>query len=118
MKLSEYKNEEALEVLADIVEPAVDIFSDKELIEIIKAENKGKAISYALKEHKKSVLEILAAMERKPVSEYECSVLTLPTKILEILNDKELVSFFSSQLPMEAKTSSGSATETIEEDVQ
>lgn len=116
MKLSEYKNEEALEVLADIVEPAVDIFSDKKLIEIIKAENKGKAISYALKEHKKSVLEILAALERKPVSEYECSVLTLPTKILEILNDKELMSFFSSQLPMEEESYFGNVMETTEAD--
>lgn len=114
MKLSEYKNEDALDILADILEPAIEIFTDKALIELIKGSNKPKAITYAIKNHKKSVLEILATIDGKKVEEYECTVITLPAKILEILNDEELMSFFSSQLPMEEQTSSGSATENTE----
>ena len=119
MKLSEYKNEQALEVLADLLEPALEIFTDKELIKLIKAEgSKAAAIKYAIKEHTKSVLEILAITEGVPVEEYECNVMSLPAKILEILNDKELMSFFSSQLPMGEQTSFGSATESTEEPKQ
>ena len=119
MKLSEYKGEEALEVLADLLEPSLDIFTDKKLLALIKEkDSKAKAITYALKEHKRSVLEIMAALEGVPVEKYECNVLSLPAKILEILNDKELMDFFSSQLPKEALTSFGSATESTEETEQ
>lgn len=121
MKLSEYKGEEALEVLADLLEPALDIFTDKEFLGIIKnGEKKTKAITYAIKEHKTSVLEILAATEGMPVSEYrdKCNVMTLPAKLLEILNDKELMNFFYSQLPKEVQTYFGSAMENTEEKEQ
>ena len=43
MKLSEYRDEAALELLADISEPAIEIFADKQLIELIKARNTSKA---------------------------------------------------------------------------
>lgn len=114
MKLSEFKGEEALEVLADLLEPVTELFSDKKLIELIKdSKTRIKGISYAIKEHKSSVLEILAITEGIPVDEYreKCNVMSLPGKALEIFNDKELMSFFSSQVPMEEMTSSGNVTE-------
>ena len=47
-KLSEYKDEEALDLLADIIEPVAFIFSDSEFIETLQ-ENKLAAIE--LKPH-------------------------------------------------------------------
>lgn len=112
-KLLEYENEDALELLADILDPAVEIFTDKE---ISKAWNKSrvKAVSIAIKKHKKSVIEILARLEGVPVNEYKCNIFTLPTTILSILNDKELLNFFKSQGQMMDMISSGSVTENTE----
>lgn len=116
MKLSDYKGEEALEVLADIIEPAAEIFSDKEVVDGFKNPAKRlKAVSVALRKHKKPVIALLAALERKDPEEYEVGVLTLPAKLLEILNDKELLELFTSQAQTGDATSSASASESIEE---
>ena len=115
-KLSDYKNEEALEVLADIIEPLATISSDTEFVADIKKNfSKGseriRLISRGLKTHGKEVIAILAALERKPVEEYECNMATLPAQILNILNDKELMSYFLSQAEPMDETSFGSVTE-------
>lgn len=98
-KLSDYKNEEAIEVIADIMEPLSVIFTDEE---IKKEKNKMKAVAKALKKYKKEVLQILARIEDVPVDEYECNALTLPIKCLEVLNDEEIQDFLESSGWMEA----------------
>lgn len=108
MRLSDFENEEALDVLADIIEPAAEIFQDQKIVKVFR--NNGKpieAIRIMLKDHKKSVIEILAALDGVPVNEYHCNVLTLPVKLLEILNDKELTSFFTLQAASTGQSSSG-----------
>ena len=95
MKLSEYKNEQALDILADILEPSSKSFSDKEVKEAFGTGDKIKGIKTVIKTHKKEIIEILAVLDGVPVAEYECNVLTLPVKLLEILNDTDLMSFFS-----------------------
>lgn len=112
MKLSEYKDEDALELLANISEPAIEIFADKQLAQLIREKKSGKAISCAIKNHKKEVMELLAALDGVPVEEYHCNVFSLPQKLLEILNDKELVAFFSST--QEAQNASGNVMENTE----
>lgn len=117
MRLSEFKGEDALDVLADIIEPVSEIVGDEEIKKAISGEgNKTKIASIvklALKKHKHAVLEVLARCENKSYEEYveTVSVFTLPLKALEIFNDKELVSFFQSQLGMNPDGSFGSATE-------
>lgn len=114
MKLSEYRGEEALDILADMIEPAGEIMSDKEMVKMFK-ENRFKAIGMAIKNHKKAVIQIMASIDGVPVDEYKCNVFTLPVKILEILNDPGLVQLFTSQGQMGDANSSGSASENIEE---
>ena len=114
MKLSEYQGEAALDVLADLIEPAGEIMSDKEIGDAFK-ENRFKAIGLAIKNHKKSVMQILATMDGVPVDEYKCNVFTLPVKILEILNDPDLVQLFTYQGQTGDANSSGSASENTEE---
>ena len=47
MKLSEYQGEEALDLLADLIEPAGEIMSDKEIGDLFK-KNRFKAIGLAI----------------------------------------------------------------------
>lgn len=115
MKLSEIKGEAALDFLADIIEPATEIMTDPNMKVLIKAKNKGAIIKSLIKDHKKSIIEILAALDGVPVEEYQVNVLTLPIKLLELLNDKELMSFFTSQELMEEESSSIAPVESIKD---
>ena len=114
MKLSEYRGEAALDILADLIEPAGEIMSDKKIGEVFK-ENRFKAIGLAIKNHKKAVMQIMATMDGVPVEEYKCNVFTLPAKILQLLNDPELVQLFTSQGQTgDAKSSGSVAVNTVE----
>lgn len=111
-KISEYKDEEALDLLAELLEPAVIIMADKEVAEAIKSGERIPAISAAIKNHKPQVMQILAIMEGIPADQYHCNVFTLPMRVLEILNDEALVTFFTSQAQeMKQSTYSGPVTE-------
>ena len=109
MKLSEYQGEAALDILADLIEPAGEIMSDKQIGDVFK-ENRFKAIGLAIKNHKKAVMQILATMDGVPVDEYKCNVFSLPVKILEILNDPDLIQLFTYQGQTGDANSSGSAS--------
>lgn len=112
MKLSEIKGEEAMEVLADILESATVIMQDEEIVRgFRKGGERIKIISTMLRKYKKEIIQILAAMERKPVDEFECNVMTLPAKLIEIFNDAELMGFFFSPAETDLSNGSGSATE-------
>ena len=118
-KISEYKDEEALDLLAEILEPVTAIMSDKLIKQEMKSGNRAAAVAQAIKRHKSEVIAILAAMDGVPVNEYHCDVFTLPIRALEIMNDKGLVSFFSSQgLATSRQKSSGPVTENTGENVQ
>lgn len=97
MKLSDYKNEEALDLLVDLFDPVMDILGDHSIRDMARSGNKKEAIKAAIKNHKKSVLQVLARVDGVPYEEYECSAITLPAKILDILNDKEMMDFFALQ---------------------
>lgn len=115
MKLTDYQNEDALELLADIIEPASTIFADAEVSKIFNSGMpKIKLVTYILKNHKEEVLDIMASIDGVPRSEYKCNLLTLPKQLIEILNDEELMPFFTSSASQEL-TSSGNAMETTEE---
>lgn len=117
MKLSDYKGEEALLVLADLIEPVGEIMTDKEVLkDLTKGGNKFSAIAVAIRKHTKAVIALLAALERKDPVEYahEVTLATLPAKLLEILNDPELAQLFTSQGQTGDATSFGSASEKTE----
>lgn len=117
MKLSEYRGDEALDILADIIEPVSEIFADKEVSELFK--QKGVKLATVakviIKKHKKAVKTFLAVLERKDPETYEPTVFELPIKLIEILNDKELISVFQSQGLTGGANSSTSVLENITE---
>ena len=114
-RLSEYRGEEALDLLADLIEPAAEIMQDKELATLFKEKNMAAAAKTAIKNHKRAVLEIMARLDGVDPNEYAPSIFALPAKLLEILNDPELVNLFTSQGQITEQTSSGSATANIAE---
>lgn len=96
MKLSEIKGEQALDVIADIIDPIADITADEEFIKLTKSgAPRGKIIAYAIKNHKREVIEILAALELKTPEEYEVTLLSLPKKLKELFEDEELMELFT-----------------------
>lgn len=95
MKLSEIKGENAIEVIALIIEPATEIMTDKEFVEIARKRNIPKAVSVALKNHKRAVLEILAAIDGEDIETYNPSLLSIPAKLLDLFNDPELMALFT-----------------------
>ena len=116
MKLSDFKNEEALDVLAEILEPAAIVMADKELVSL--ARNAGtriKAVSYALRNHKKEVIAIIAALHRQEPDKVEFNIASLGIDLLELFNDKALQEVFSLQSQTTSSEFSGSATESTEE---
>lgn len=118
-KLSEYRNEEALDLLADMIEPCVIVFGDPDFIQAARSKDVTGTIKFLLKNHQKSVIEILATLEGVPVDKYECNLATLPVTLLQIVNDSDLMNFFKSQGQELVQMSSGSATEnTGDQDTQ
>lgn len=117
--LSDYKGEDALDILADIIEPLSVIFADEELQKLQKEQKAGKKIAPiafikpAIKNHKEEVLSILARIEDKPLEEYkeEVNIMALPLQILSIVNDPMVKSLFHSQSQTSntSSASSGSA---------
>lgn len=95
MKLQNFENENAIELIADIIEPFSKIAQDKKLVELIKSGDKLKAVQYGLKQHKSTIIEILAILDGTPVNEYKCNVLTITKELLELLNNKELIEVFT-----------------------
>lgn len=108
MKLSEVKGEKALDMLADLIEPIMEIIEDKEVSKILKSRHNkdkaestkiilGRAVSAAIKNHKKAVITILATLDDIPVDQYECNLLSLPKKMMDIINDPAIFDLFTSQ---------------------
>lgn len=114
-KLSDIKGKEALDVLADLLEPVTEIMTDEEVVKLARSKNKVKAVSVAIKNHKDSVVSILAILEGVDPSKYTPSLMELPIKLLEILNDPDLAQVFTSQGQTQEENVSGSATGNTEE---
>lgn len=95
-KLSEVKGEEALDVLADILEPIVTIINDEEVKAGFET-NVAKSVSVALKKYKTEILQIFASINGKSVEETckEIDILSLPSYIVEILNEPEIQRLFT-----------------------
>lgn len=120
MKLTEFRGEDAIELLADILEPTALILGDEATRKLVKDAQakkitKVKAISKVIKKHKKEIVEILARLDGQDPKTYDCNILVLPQKVLDIVNDKELASFFTSQVQQMESESFGLHTENIEE---
>lgn len=98
MKLSDYKGEDALELLADILEPAMEIIRDKKISEMAKSKaTRGTLVKTIIKDHKKSILEIMAYIGGEDPVSYNPDIITLTGDLLELFNDEAFMELFQSQ---------------------
>lgn len=105
-------SEDALDLFADILEPAAEILADDKVAEVIRTGGKPiRAVKYAIKNHKKEVIEILARIDGKDPETYEVNALTLPARLIQLLNKPEIQDLFTLQDQIEDAASSGPATE-------
>jgi hypothetical protein len=111
MKLSDIKGEQALEAMANLIDPISEIAQDKILVGLIRARNKIEAIKLGLRKHQKSILAILAILNQQDVETYEPSLAEIPIMLLDLLNDTELANLFTSQVETMEKTSTTPAME-------
>lgn len=110
MKLSEMDNDRVLDIIADILEPGATILADKEVGDLYRAGKKLLAVKAAIKSHKKEIKEILATMDGVPVEELKINFFTLPSRVLELFNEPEVLSLFS--FPSQTERQSGNTSET------
>ena len=113
MKLSEFKDDAALDLIADIIEPATEILADPAIKEAF-GRSKMAAIKVAIKNHKSAIKEIIARLDGKKPEEYHFTALSLPVKLLTLLNDPELQQLFTLSGRTEGENACSSASENTE----
>ena len=117
-KLQDVKGEEALDVLADVLEYAVKLVQNDTIREILnkKGFRDVEAIKVLIKEGKHEIIQIMAAIDGKPYNEFlnSLDLLTLPVMLYETFNDEALQAVFTSQVQIMGVNSSGLATENTE----
>ena len=114
MKLSEFKDDAALELIADIIEPATEILADPAIKEAF-SRSKMAAIKVAIKNHKSAIKEIIARLDGKTPGECHFTAISLPIKLLSMFNDPDLQQFFTSSGQTADETACSSASENTEE---
>ncbi len=126
MKLSDIKGVDAIDTVADLMEPIAKIATNEKIKELgnkfaqdMKGANEKEKIAlkirYArdiLKACPQEIIEVFAILDRTPVEEYEFSLASLPQKIVELINDPYIMELFG--LQSQEQTSSGSAMENTE----
>lgn len=119
MKISEFKGENAIEFIGDIIEPVSKIFSDEIVRRFFSknADNKSAIVKHICKEYATEAIEVLAAMQGITPEEYEGNPFTIMMQVFEIMNDPDLLSVFTSSEQKTASTSFGSASTNSEDEI-
>lgn len=116
MRLTDFENEDALDLLAKIIEPAAEIMNDQKVVAMVRS---GKPVIFAVAEilrtHKKSAIEIVAALHGEEPGKVKFNVLTLASDVIDLMNDPEVQAVFMSQGQENESVSSGSATANTED---
>ena len=96
MKLADIKDDKAFEVLANILTP-IGILAKDDEFNAARKKSMMDAVQYALRNHPDELKAILAYLDLQDPDTYEVTLLTLPKKIIELVNDPEVLALFPSQ---------------------
>ena len=114
MKLSEFTGEKAVEILADIMIPASTIIADENFKAMV---NQGETYmtiaGYILKQHKEAILDMYEPLMQEPRD--KATPIKIVQLIMDIVQDPELNSLFTSEGQQETLTSSGSVMASTED---
>lgn len=95
-KLSEIYGDEAVDVLAELLDPAFVIMNDKEFRAIF--ENHEPVVNvarYIVKNYRSEAMHLLTVLSGE--EEYKPSVIGLIKDVASLFEDEELIDFFDSQ---------------------
>lgn len=117
-KVSDIRGKDAIDLLADLIDPVIDIMSDKMLAEVYSKGRNADVAKYIMKNYSDQILLIMALIEGEDPNEYQPSPADIVINIMQILNDPVFSQFFTSQAQSMVEASSGSvmqSTEAIEQ---
>ena len=122
MKLSEIKGVDAIDAIADMLDPITAIMADDEIRKLMSMVPRPSTLTIAtkiMKKKKKEILEILAVMHGENPETFSPSLIELPIMLVnlinEVQNNEELMSLFRSQHQMISNVSFGAVTGNTEE---
>lgn len=115
MRLSEFRDEQGVEVVAKLLVPIAKIVSNEKNAKAQKEANEGKGstldfVSALLQNNPRDVMDMLAILDGKDPNEYHCSAATVLVDALHMMSDPELLMLFG--LQRQTLASPGSALET------
>lgn len=116
MTLKDYTNEDALDMLADLIEPASAIINDPDVKFVGKQGNVLKVVRLAMKKHPKEILQVLARIDGEDVETYSVNAPQMLMKLIRIVSDRDMMAFFGLAGAGENDGSFGSATANTEEE--
>jgi hypothetical protein len=111
MKISEIRDEKAVEVLGDLMEPFMRILKSKEVQKCAKKNISIELAQAMVKADPKAVLEILAICNQVPLEEYHPNPFEVIRDLAGVLMDEAVMSLFFSAPPKAVPIASGDATD-------
>ena len=113
MRLSEFKDEKGVEVVAKLLVPIGNISRDGETAEANKnAKSMLDFASVILQKHQRDVMDMLAILDDKDPAEYHCTAATVLFDVINMFSDPDMLLLFG--LQRQTPASSGSASENTE----
>lgn len=114
-KLGDYKDEEAIELWMDLLDPIGEILQDKEIAKVYKKGAKPIQVAQEIiRRHKEEATQILLRIDPTPIDGLNI-VIRLIDIIMEFEHSDDLKVFFRSAGTVTEGASSGNATESTED---
>ena len=113
-KLSDFKDEKAIAVVAQLLEPILTILFNPENDKFKDEQNGFKMFSGFLANSPKAMMDVFAILSEHDVETYHCDGVEVAQNLLTLASDDRLTELFISQGQTGDATSSGSASVNIE----
>lgn len=116
-RLEEARGADAIDLIADLIDPLTEISQDEEILKLTRKNGTPvfKIVQAILRRHKDSAIQILAIIDGVEPEDYKGNVFTIIGRLLGLLSNKDIQSFFGVSPERKQKKSSGRATENTEE---
>lgn len=114
-KLSDFKDEKAIVVVAQLLEPIMTIVTNPDNGKFKDEKNGFKMFSGCLANSPKAMMQIFAILSEQDTETYHCDGVEVTKNLMTLVSDSRLIELFTSQGQTGDATSSGSASENIEE---
>lgn len=114
-KLSDFKDEKAIVVVAQLLEPIMTIVTNPENGKFKDEQNGFKMFSGFLANSPKSMMQIFAILSEQDVERYHCDGVEVTKNLMTLVSDSRLIELFTSQGQTgDAKSSGSVAVNTVE----